>query len=1135
MAPKVLIACTKNEEEFAEKLVVPLRDAGYDVSHQGTVLVGESVVEEASRLLEEGAAVVLCGTQRAVGNTWVRRMVNAARRVNGGMLFIVQMEEEADVEAFACGEKIAYYWRDPVKALQDLIASLHKHYPTESNPAAAPHGNAAERHYRDLLLETCDIINLANLPEQDRHIAQKQRELKLRGLYIPLRVQVESAAGEESAATGQDEKLWESLEQRRSAAMRGKARDNAVGRQRTSVGEQMAKAKRLVILGDPGAGKTTLTRWIATAYLLRLKQDDDWKELPDVKTLPDADLLPIVIRCRDLDLSCLTGSLDDVLKHTLRRAELSEPEGVSLRELLRGRLENGTALLMLDGLDEITDPTARARFCQQLEQIVVAYPGAPIIATSRIVGYREMGYKLGRGFEHLTLADLAPEEKDDFARRWCLLTELPERRDMAVQELIHDIHSSDRIERLTGNPMLLTTMALVKRKVGKLPSRRADLYWEALQVLMNWRREVDEPMDWREALPQLEYVAYDMSDRGVQQVRHGEILDLFSRMRAEFPNVHAAQNRPPKEFLERLEARTGILVEAGHARHLGRLEPVYEFRHLTFQEYLAARALVDGCFPGYNAEQNLAAQVAPLAGRTAEMSYSEHGQSETGVVENWREALRLCAAICSDKDIDSVLLAILTPRENEGPAVARARAILSVLCLADEPNVSAPVAEQVLRAFVEEVREGDGGRPTRTGIDVAAEELVPTRWIGLLRAFLVVRFKQELTDSFAGLIATICSADALRNEPGLTTWLTEQTRRVRQHDESEAIEAALGVMAVAFAGKAQVVPGLVQTLLENISTTLPRAVASAWALAWLQRKERLQGGSSWRPTPADVDGLLRIVNDANSSPQLVRFMAWILGDQNVKEAAGPLLPWIVNSDSRVRRTVVQALGKIKSKAAETPLIARLDDSNPDVRGAAAQALGDIKSKAAETPLIARLDDSDPDVRGATAWALGEIKSKAAVAPLIFRLEDSGPEVRRAAAQALGQIKSEVAVASLIARLDDSDPDMRRVAAQALAENGSEAAVAPLIARLDDGDADVRKAALDAVSKRLDGVDRKLLTRDLDGLNPFLDPHDPILNQAAAAAASKLSLTMEETRERYEVLAEQFHLSLEWRPVLPLHS
>jgi predicted NACHT family NTPase len=310
-----------------------------------------------------------------------------------------------------------------------------------------------------------------------------------------LRVWVEVGISQDKDELDQTDKMWESLEQRRATSLRGplKEEQERDERKRYPIGERLDKARRLVVLGDPGSGKTTLTRWIATAFLLRLKKDPDFKELPDVATLPDVDWLPIIVRCRDLDLTCLSGSLDDILKHTLRKAELSYAEATDLHELLRLRLKDGEALLMLDGLDEITDPAVRTCFCQQLEQIVRAFPDAPIIATSRIVGYREMGYQLGQGFEHLTLADLTPEEKDDFARRWCDLTELPERRTTATEEFIHDIHSADRIERLTGNPMLLTTMALVKRKIGKLPNRRAELYWEAVQVLLNWRREVDEP------------------------------------------------------------------------------------------------------------------------------------------------------------------------------------------------------------------------------------------------------------------------------------------------------------------------------------------------------------------------------------------------------------------------------------------------------------------------------------------------------------------------------------------------------------------------------------------------------------------------------------------------------------------
>ena len=143
-----------------------------------------------------------------------------------------------------------------------------------------------------------------------------------------------------------------------------------------------------------------MIRWIATAYLLRLKQDPDWMDLPDIGTLPDEDWLPVIIRCRDLNEAALEGSLDDVLRYTLRKSEMTEQEVSSFQGILRSKLLDGNALLLIDGLDEINDPGLRARFCKQIEQIHIAYPEAPIIVTSRIVGYREMGTRIGRGRAH---------------------------------------------------------------------------------------------------------------------------------------------------------------------------------------------------------------------------------------------------------------------------------------------------------------------------------------------------------------------------------------------------------------------------------------------------------------------------------------------------------------------------------------------------------------------------------------------------------------------------------------------------------------------------------------------------------------------------------------------------------------
>lgn len=150
MTVKVLIAHAKGESELAEQLAEPITTAGYEVHHGNTVMVGESEVAEACKLLGEGVPVVLCGTARAVGSKWARQLANAARALPETRLFIVQMEDDADLEVLAYGEKIAHHWQDPSKAMQDLLAALRKHFPLEPdrNDASSRPSNAV---LRDLL------------------------------------------------------------------------------------------------------------------------------------------------------------------------------------------------------------------------------------------------------------------------------------------------------------------------------------------------------------------------------------------------------------------------------------------------------------------------------------------------------------------------------------------------------------------------------------------------------------------------------------------------------------------------------------------------------------------------------------------------------------------------------------------------------------------------------------------------------------------------------------------------------------------------------------------------------------------------------------------------------------------------
>jgi HEAT repeat protein len=239
--------------------------------------------------------------------------------------------------------------------------------------------------------------------------------------------------------------------------------------------------------------------------------------------------------------------------------------------------------------------------------------------------------------------------------------------------------------------------------------------------------------------------------------------------------------------------------------------------------------------------------------------------------------------------------------------------------------------------------------------------------------------------------------------------------------------------------------------------------------------------------------------------------------------------------------------KLRSLLVE-PLLARLEDENIIVRQAATRLLGQIGDARIVEPLIARLEYEDSFVRRAAAEVLGQIGNPRAVEPLIDRLEDEDISVQRVAAEALGQIGNPQAVEPLINRLEDKDISIQRVATRALGQIGNPQAVEVLIGRLsaktpedmdpedvdtkdteDMEDGDVRSEALEALSLTCqDSTDRKLLSKYLDVIEPFLDPRQEIDEKRVKYAARKLTMSVDEVRRHYEALAQQFPLKLSWQ-------
>ena len=1194
---------------------------------------------------------------------------------------------------------ILAHWRHQLSLdyLREQVAVLRRRAEEAAGVFSPEKQQAALDQYCESALAAWDIIDLSNLPEGDIHMATQK--LLLRQLYMPLRIEVEPTKQGE----GDDETLAR-LEEEREIRRHREAghlltdeRDPASReKSRVPVGERLTTSRRLVVLGDPGGGKTTMLRWMATAYLLRHKGEAAFSEVPDTQTLPNKPWIPVLIRCRDLGEAHLSSCFVDFLTQHLNK-ELRPEEAAIMRAVILDRIAKGEALLLVDGLDEITNPRVRMMFCQELERAAARYPDARIVVTSRIVGYRDMPYRMGSGFEHGQISELIREDKDLFARRWVEVTEQHQSTDekaKRAQELLDALHSSDRIERLTGNPMLLTTLALVKRKVGKLPNKRTKLYAEAVSVLLNWNPRLYEAIEEDEAIPQLEYLAYEMCRRGVQRLTDDEVLDLLDKLRTEYPNIRAIKHREAQAFLKHLEERSSILIKSGGIwqKNSRQEKPIWEFRHLTFQEYLAARALLDGRYPGRDKTKSLAEQVAPLAGavRIAKTRRrAPEREEEAEVPESWREALRLLVADCKDDDVDDVLFAILNPLEAEDrDRTARPRAMLAALCLSDEPNIAEDTARQALVRFAAAVGKGDGEGLVKTMLDRAAVGVGSSSWCSTLKQCLIAEYCRRPPEKRAnpgGLWGMVETAGwpRLGQTPEVT--FSNLVQRLSSADQSEAISAALVVMAAAFEEKAINVNELVSSLFALLLRGGPGSHAAAWALLWLNGGGVTSPGKSiWTPSERECDTIVSALGSAPAIEySLRRYLVHILGkvpgqksvtaiaalldhsdeslrlssikalvnlgdkqavaplvgklddqDKDVrlavikalgelgdKQAVAPLVGKLDDQDKDVRLAIIRALGELGDKQAVAPLVGKLDDQDKDVRLAVIKALGELGDKQAVAPLVGKLDDQDKDVRLAIIRALGELGDKQAVAPLVGKLDDQDKDVRLAIIRTLGRLGDKQAVAPLLAKLDDQDNEVRLAVTEALGELGDKQAVAPLVGKLDDQDKRVRQAIIGALGRlgdkqavapllaKLDDQDKDickavinalawlgdkqalapllaklddqppavrafvaavlhglgepkgttalkqclasedaeprrvavggyarqrealdgcLLSRDLDGLEPWLDPQDPISEAQVTKAASRLDLTPDQVCSRYEALAVDLSLKLSWK-------
>ena len=340
----------------------------------------------------------------------------------------------------------------------------------------------------------------------------------------------------------------------------------------------------LVILGDPGSGKSTVVRFMA--YVLATGQ---------AKQFGLDGYLPLL-----LPLSAYSEALARQPDLSLRRFAVdyfsSRMDVAHLDALLDSHLDKGKVLILLDGLDEVKEIRQRNVVVDRVQAFLSRYVrmGNRAVITCRIIGYREVRPPEIADLRECTLLDFELDEIKAFIGRWTRVIESQAHQEQRIaryeaereaRELTEAVEHNPAVGKLAANPLLLTMLVIQKRQGSQLPRHRVVLYERYLTSLLHdWLvarnihamacalpnermlRRILEPLAW-----------------WLQEVEPGKGLVAETDMLRWLQQQPALQgdgtDDKARQFIRDVREHSGLLIDRGGRK--------FGFLHLTFMEYLA--------------------------------------------------------------------------------------------------------------------------------------------------------------------------------------------------------------------------------------------------------------------------------------------------------------------------------------------------------------------------------------------------------------------------------------------------------------------------------------------------------------------------------------------------------------------
>ena len=361
----------------------------------------------------------------------------------------------------------------------------------------------------------------------------------------------------------------------------------------------------LLVIGDPGAGKTTLLKYYALCAL-----DQERSVRLGFSGRVHVFYLPLreLVRHDKENEEAYYDSLPVNLSLWYKRHHHTLAEDV-----FRDWLQDGDSLVLLDGLDEISNTEKRKEVCQWIDHAWSGFSKAFFVVTSRATGYRkDEEIELESDYDRADVQDFKQDQQERFIKNWLTAAFLKESCDEGVDknewQRVQSAKADERttkmvahlqkvknkgLRQLAAIPMILQIMVILWKEQDYMPESRVKLYDAALNYML-------EKKDKRRGIvPDFtktgsEVTPYISADRArwvlapvalwMQVLLHSDKAgkdEMQTQMRAWLDNFDNAPS--VTEFCKYLVDRAGVLVTSGKD---------YWFRHKTFREYLSGIELV---------------------------------------------------------------------------------------------------------------------------------------------------------------------------------------------------------------------------------------------------------------------------------------------------------------------------------------------------------------------------------------------------------------------------------------------------------------------------------------------------------------------------------------------------------------